>query len=208
MQTLVQFVNAAVQRNERVLHALRKRVVGVLLNEAVDAALQTLVVLLQLVDLLEARSDGLDAVLQHVQGAHQVVELLLLLHSTGVLRNTQLLEEHFIPLRDVVGLGHVLLALLLVHLLVVFALLQKTNTTNQLGNALSLTALQETHEKGDVDDVRLEETRLVQGEGVIVGQHLSVHFQHEQVGILVRKRLQGESVERSIQKPHVAIRQE
>lgn len=179
MQTLVQLVDPTMQRSQCVLHALRKRAVGVLLNEAVDAVLETQVVLLQLVDLLEARSDGLDAVLQHVQGAHQIVELLLLLHSTGALRNAQLFEQHFVPLRDVVRLGHVLLTLLLVHLLVVFALLQKTNATNQLGNALSLTATQETHEKGDVDDVRLEEARLVQRKGVIVGQHLSIHFQHE-----------------------------
>lgn len=123
MQTAVELVDAGLEGSQRSLHLRRQRRVLVLLHQPVDALLQRLVAAPQLGDLVEARSDLLDTVLQHLQCAHQVVDLLLLLHGRSSLGDAQLLKKGFVALRNVVCLGHVLLPLLLELFLLVFLLL-------------------------------------------------------------------------------------
>ena len=63
-------------------------------------------------------------------------------------------------------------------------------------------------QKGDTDDVRLDEGRLVQELRIIVRNDIIAHFQHEQVGILLAQGLRRQ--EASLKKrqcPRAAIRQ-
>ena len=179
MQTAVEFVDAGLEGDQRSLHLRRQRRVLVLLHQPVDALLQRLVAAPQLGDLIEARSNLLDAILQHLQGAHQVVDLLLLLHRRSGLGDAQLLEKGFVALRNVVRLGHVLLPLLLELLLLVLLLLQQPHATNQLRDALGVKEGEGSCQKGDTDDVRLDEGRLVQELRIIVRNDIIAHFQHE-----------------------------
>ena len=208
MQTAVELVDAGLKGGQRSLHLRRQRRVLVLLHQPVDALLQRLVAAPQLGDLVEARSDLLDAILQHLQGAHQVVDLLLLFHRRSGLSDAQLLKKGFVALRNVVRLGHVLLPLLLELLLLVLLLLQQPHAANQLRDALGVKEGERDCQKGDTDDVRIDEGRLVQELRVIVGNDIIAHFQHKQVGILLAQSLRRQ--EASLKKrqcPRAAIRQ-
>lgn len=208
MQAAIELVDAGLEGGQRSLHLRRQRRVLVLLHQPVDALLQRLVAAAQLGDLVEARSDLLDAILQHLQGAHQVIDLLLLLHRRSGLSDAQLLEKGFVALRNVVRLGHVLLPLLLELLLLVLLLLQQPHATNQLRDALGVKEGERSCQKGDADDVRLEEGRLVQELRVIVGNDIIAHFQHEQVGILLAQGLRRQEASMKVRQcPRAAIRQ-
>ena len=208
MQTAVEFVDAGLEGDQRSLHLRRQRRVLVLLLQPVDALLQRLVAAPQFGDLIEARSNLLDAILQHLQGAHQVVDLLLLLHRRSGLGDAQLLEKGFVALRNVVRLGHVLLPLLLELLLLVLLLLQQPHATNQLRDALGVKEGEGSCQKGDTDDVRLDEGRLVQELRIIVRNDIIAHFQHEQVGILLAQGLRRQEASMKVRQcPPAAIRQ-
>ena len=208
MQTAVEFVDAGLEGDQRSLHLRRQRRVLVLLHQPVDALLQRLVAAPQLGDLIEARSNLLDAILQHLQGAHQVVDLLLLLHRRSGLGDAQLLEKGFVALRNVVRLGHVQLPLLLELLLLVLLLLQQPHATNQLRDALGVKEGEGSCQKGDTDYVRLDEGRLVQELRIIVRNDIIAHFQHEQVGILLAQGLRRQEASMKVRQcPRAAIRQ-
>ena len=136
IESLFQLRDSLLQCRQDVVGFFRQCIVRVCLNETINSLLQLLISLLQLADLLEARRDDLQAILEQLNAALQVVNLLRLplLHHRQVRPN--LVQRHLISLHGVFVLLYQRRLRLRANCLLVISLLQTTHSTHQLGDTL------------------------------------------------------------------------